>query len=94
MRSRNAGANPWWRPSSILPRALRLPLLAFALAIAVGAEAQLSESKVSLHVIDRCTAGAHTLFQSGDATGWPSFDTEPINDWLAGYLDSQKVSAP
>lgn len=29
---------------------------------------------------------AATLFQSGDTTGWPSFDTEPINRWLAGHL--------
>ncbi len=27
-----------------------------------------------------------TLFQSGDSAGWPSFDVEPIADWLAAYL--------
>jgi hypothetical protein len=27
-----------------------------------------------------------TLFQSGDARGWPSFDTEPVNGWLARHL--------
>jgi len=27
-----------------------------------------------------------TLFQSGDANLWPSFDTEPINPWLADYI--------
>jgi len=30
-----------------------------------------------------------TLFQCGDVRGWPSFETEPINGWLAGYLRSQ-----
>lgn len=29
---------------------------------------------------------AATLFQSGDTSGWPSFDTEPINGWLAEHL--------
>lgn len=27
-----------------------------------------------------------TLFQCGDTRGWPSFDTEPINGWLARHL--------
>ncbi len=27
-----------------------------------------------------------TLFQSGDTRGWPSFDIEPIADWLASWL--------
>ncbi len=27
-----------------------------------------------------------TLFQIGDIHGWPSFDLEPISDWMAGYL--------
>lgn len=27
-----------------------------------------------------------TLFQSGNAEGWSSFDTEPINAWLAEWL--------
>ena len=31
-----------------------------------------------------------TLFQCGDTTGWPSFETEPINAWLADYLVSQR----
>ncbi|MFQ5810387.1 MAG: hypothetical protein ACE5JM_12265 [Armatimonadota bacterium] len=32
-----------------------------------------------------------TLFQSGDARGWPSFDTEPINAWLAQYLRRPRI---
>lgn len=27
-----------------------------------------------------------TLFQCGDTGGWPSFDTEPVNPWIAGRL--------
>jgi hypothetical protein len=27
-----------------------------------------------------------TLFESGDAGGWPSFDIEPVADWLAMRL--------
>ena len=27
-----------------------------------------------------------TLFQCGDATGWPSFEVEPIAPWLAAHL--------
>jgi hypothetical protein len=29
-----------------------------------------------------------TLFEIGDPQGWPSFDLEPITDWLAAYLAS------
>lgn len=36
---------------------------------------------------------AATLFESGDKRGWPSFDTEPINPWLARYLESLKPHA-
>jgi hypothetical protein len=31
-----------------------------------------------------------TLFQSGDRRGWPSFDTEPINGWLAEHLGAAR----
>jgi len=29
-----------------------------------------------------------TLFQCGDTRGWPSFEIEPIANWLASYLES------
>lgn len=31
-----------------------------------------------------------TLFQSGDVTGWPSFDIEPVGDWMAEHLRMAK----
>jgi hypothetical protein len=27
-----------------------------------------------------------TLFQCGDTAGWASFDTEPVNGWIAARL--------
>jgi hypothetical protein len=34
---------------------------------------------------DPCVLGV-TLFQCGDTAGWPSFDTEPVNEWIATRL--------
>lgn len=31
---------------------------------------------------------AVTLFQIGDSRGWPSFDLEPVADWLARHIES------
>ena len=36
---------------------------------------------------------AVTLFQIGDPRGWPSFDLEPVADWLASHLEGQKPNA-
>jgi len=35
-----------------------------------------------------------TLFQCGDPTGWRSFETEPINPWLAGHLRTVRAERP
>lgn len=39
---------------------------------------------------DKEVIGA-TLFQIGDPQGWWSFDLEPVADWLADYLTSNKA---
>jgi hypothetical protein len=34
-----------------------------------------------------------TLFQSGDDHGWPSFEVEPVADWLADWIAGQRPEA-
>lgn len=40
--------------------------------------------------VDSTVVGV-TLFQSGAPWGWFSFETEPINPWLAGYLRTSRT---
>ena len=28
------------------------------------------------------------LFQCGDSKGWPSFETEPVNPWIAKHVET------
>ncbi len=42
---------------------------------------------------DRYVLGA-TLFQSGDARGWPSFDVDPAASWLAGHIRNAAAARP